>query len=280
MSARLPPREVFGKDRPLVAVIHLPPLPGAPGNRDSLAAILKRVTEEAYVLGAARFDGLIVENYGDVPFFPGPVPPETVAAMALAVERAVHGSGGLAVGVNVLRNDAAAALAIAAVAGARFIRVNVHTGAMLTDQGWIEGRAADTLRSRARLGARVAVLADVLVKHAARPEGLTLADAARDAWHRGLADGLIVTGTATGEPVSGADLAAVRAAAPEAPLWIGSGLTPERAADLLAHADGAIVGSALREDGEAGRPLDGDRIHALVSAARTARAVESTEESG
>lgn len=274
-AARIQP---FGVDRPLVAVIHLPPLPGAPARGAAVQPALERAETEAAMLAVAGVDGLIVENYGDVPFLPGPVEPVTVATLALAVDR-VRCVCPLPVGINVLRNDAAAAIGIAAATGAAFIRVNVHTGAMLTDQGWIEGRAHETLRLRARLAPDVAILADVLVKHAAPPPGVDLGDAARDAWHRGLADGLIVTGPGTGRPTDADRLRAVRRAVPRAAVWIGSGLTPANAATLLPHAHGAIVGSALRIDGIAGEPLDPDRIDALVDAVRHARSLPPTEES-
>lgn len=268
---RRKPADVFGVERPLVAMVHLPPLPGSPGwTGGAMRDVLQRATEEARTLRDAGFDGLLVENYGDVPFHAERVPPETVAAMTLAV-RAVVEAAGLPTGVNVLRNDTAAALAIAAVTGASFIRVNVHTGAMLTDQGWIAGRAHETLRERARLGAAVEILADVLVKHASPPPGLAPADAARDAWSRGLADGLIVSGPATGAVVDLDRIARIRGAVPDAPLWLGSGLSPANLRHLLPLADGAIVGSALRMDGVAGRPLDPDRVRALIEAARAAR---------
>jgi len=268
VQSRVPLADLWPGRRPIVGVVHLLPLPGAPRWGGSLRAVLDRALADARALVDAGLDGVLVENFHDAPFYPGPVPPETVAAIAVVaaeVARAVP----VPVGVNVLRNDAAAALAVAVAAGARFIRVNVHTGAMLTDQGWIEGRAHETLRLRARLGAPVAILADVLVKHAAPPPGLEPGDAARDAWERGLADALVVTGPATGAPPDAARLEAVRAAAPEAPVWIGSGLSPANAATLLPLADGALVGSALMEAGRAGRPVDPERARALVAAART-----------
>jgi membrane complex biogenesis BtpA family protein len=185
--------------------------------------------------------------------------------------REVRAAVDLPLGINVLRNDAAAALGIAAATGARFIRVNVHTGAMLTDQGWVTGRAADTLRLRRALGADVAIFADVLVKHAAPPAGLVAAAAARDTWERALADALIVTGGGTGEPTAEATVQEVRAAVPAAPLLIGSGLAPATVPRLLPLADGAIVGSALQRGGRAGEPVDGERVRALVAAVRATR---------
>ena len=253
--------------KPLIGMVHLLPLPGAPGWRGSMAEVTDRALADAEALIQAGLDGLMVENYGDVPFFGGTVPPETVAAMATVVSRVVAG-GRLPVGVNVLRNDAAAALGVAAATGARFIRVNVHTGVMWTDQGVVEGRAAETLRTRETLAAPVAIFADVHVKHATPPPGLSVEDAAADAWHRGLADALVVSGAATGSPTD-PDLAVrVSAAVPSARVILGSGVTHETVADLLGLCDGAIVGSALTLDGKAGTGIHPETARRFVEAAR------------
>lgn len=257
---RSPPGGVIG-------MVHLLPLPGAPRWGRSMTAVLERAVSDARVLADGGVDAVLVENYGDVPFHGGPVEPATVASMTRAVSAVrEHWAGPL--GVNVLRNDAAAALAVAAAAGATFIRVNVHTGGMYTDQGWLEGRAAETLRGRERLAPDVAILADVMVKHASPPPGLELEAAARDAWDRGLADALVVTGAATGAPTDQAEVQRVRAAVPEAPVVVGSGVTPETVRATLGAAHGAIVGSAFERDGVAGGPVDPDRVRRLMAAAR------------
>jgi uncharacterized protein len=255
---------LLGAARPVIGMVHLRPLPGAPGSA-GVAAVTESALRDADALASGGVDAILVENYGDLPFLPGAVPPETVAAMA-AVLTELQRVVTLPLGVNVLRNDARAALALAAVCGAAFIRVNVHTGAMLTDQGWIAGQAHDTLRERARLGADVAILADVLVKHAVAPPGLELADAARDTWERGRADGLIVSGSGTGAATDPDRLRAARTAVPSAPLFIGSGLTADNAAELFSLADGAIVGSALQRDGAAGGGVEVGRVRHLLAA--------------
>jgi uncharacterized protein len=248
-------------------MVHLLPLPGAPAWGGSMAAVLERAEADAAALAAGGVDALLVENYGDLPFHPRRVPPETVAALTAAVT-AVRRVATLPVGVNVLRNDARSALAIAAATGASFIRVNVHTGGMVTDQGWIEGRAAATLRARRRLAPDTAILADVLVKHATPPPGLDLRRAALDAWERGLADALVVSGAATGEPADLDRVRQLRDLLPDAPVVVGSGVTPATARDTLALAHAAIVGSALQEEGRAGHPVDPERVRRLVDAAR------------
>jgi uncharacterized protein len=254
---RAPPRGIIG-------MVHLLPLPGAPRWGGSMAAVVRRALADARALADGPVDAILVENFGDTPFHPGPVPPETIAALTLAVA-AVRDATRLPVGVNVLRNDAAAALAIAAATGCAFIRVNVHTGGMYTDQGWIQGDAATTLRSRQRLAPGTAILADVMVKHASPPPGLDLARAARDTWERGLADALILSGTGTGEPTNLDHARTLRDLLPDAPTLIGSGVTESTLRAALDAADGVIVGSALQEDGRPGNAVDPDRVRRMVA---------------
>lgn len=249
-------------------MVHLLPLPGAPGYRGSMQEIIDRAAYDAEQLVAGGVDGIIVENYGDVPFFPDVVPAATVSALTIAVAEVLRVAR-IPVGVNVLRNDAASALSIAECTGAAFIRVNVHTGAMLTDQGWIAGRAHETLRLRKSLDSSVAIYADVLVKHAVAPAGLTLEDAARDAFERGGADALIVSGVATGAPTDAGDARRVKEAVPAAQVWIGSGVTAESVVQMLDTADGVIVGSAFEEGGVAGGRVEVERVRKLVDVARS-----------
>lgn len=272
---RVPLSRLFRRPLPVVGMVHLLPLPGSPRWAGSMKPVLQRAEADAAALVAGQLDGILIENYGDAPFFPDRVPPETVAALARIVATLVEACP-VPVGVNVLRNDARAALAVAVAGGARFIRVNVHTGAMLTDQGWIRGRAHQTLRARAHLAPDVAILADVLVKHATAPPGLEPGIAAHDTWHRGLADGLIVSGVATGQPADPARIAAVRTAVPGAPLWIGSGLRAANAASLASAVDGIIAGSALQRHGVAGHPVDPRRVRTLMAAVAEIRATRTT----
>lgn len=262
------PRTLRPEARPLVGMVHLLPLPGSPGWSGSMEEVVERAVADAEALRAGGLDALLVENYGDVPFRPEEVEPWTVAAMAVAVRAVRDAAAGLPVGVNVLRNDARSALGVAAATGAVFVRVNVHTGSMATDQGVLTGRADRTLRERRALGLETVLVADVHVKHAVPPPGSSLEEAARDARHRGLADVLVVSGVRTGEPTSGDEIERVRRAVPDAPVWVGSGVTPQNVRDLLRVADGAIVGSALQRDGVAGRGVDPERVRRLVEAVR------------
>lgn len=253
----------------LIGMVHLPALPGAPAHELPMPAILDRVTRDSRTLVEAGFDALLVENFGDTPFYPDRVPPETVAALARAVSAAMAAAPGLPVGVNVLRNDARAALGIAAATGASFIRVNVHTGSMYTDQGLLTGRAWETLRQRRALGIDCAILADVLVKHATPPAGTTLDDAALDLRQRGRADAVIVSGAGTGRPTDPARVSRLRALLPDAPVLVGSGATPDSARALIdAGATGLIVGSSIQNGGRAGAGVDPERARRFVAAVR------------
>ena len=258
-------QQLFGAERVLIGMVHLRPLPGAPRYAGEFEAVVEQAVGEATALAGAGFHGVLVENFQDVPFYPERVPPETVAAMAAAV-REVTRAVAVPVGVNVLRNDGAAALAVAVAARAAFVRVNVLTGAMVTDQGLIQGRAHELLRLRHALGAAVFLFADVMVKHAQPLGPLLLAQAAEETAGRGLADALIVSGAGTGKPADLADAATVRAAVPELPLLLGSGVTAETLRASLAAADGVIVGSALKPGGRAEAPLDPALARAFVQA--------------
>ena len=248
-----------------VGVVHLPPLPGGPSPSQGMHHVLERAGHDATILQRGGADAVIVENFGDAPFHADAVDPHTVACMTRAVTRVQQAAPELLVGVNVLRNDAAAAISIAAATGAHFVRINVHVGAMVTDQGLLQGDARRTLLLRRQLGAKVQLVADVLVKHAVPLGDWSLSNAARDTVHRGRADVLVVTGDGTGRPTRPDDVATVRRAVPGTKIWVGSGLTEHSVADY-GHLDGAIVGTWLHEDEDTLRPLDLARVRAMRDA--------------
>lgn len=249
----------------LIGVVHLKPLPGAPRHRASVAEIIRAAVADAVTYECGGAHGIFIENFGDVPFTKSSVAPETLAAMT-AAGCAVRAAVKLPIGFNVLRNDARAALALCAVCGGDFIRVNVHSGAMLTDQGLIEGDAYHTLRERMRLAPGAQIFADVHVKHAVPLGGWSLEDAANDTLERGLADALIVSGVGTGKAADLNDVKRVRAACPDAKILLGSGVNLENVKSFLQAADGVIVGSSLKRDGKLANPVDAKRVAALVKA--------------
>lgn len=243
-------------------MVHLLPLPGSPLYRN-----LREVREAALRDAAALVEGgaaaIMIENFGDRPFFKR-APAETVAAMA-RIAGVIRDETSLPIGINVLRNDGASALAVAAATEAAFIRVNVLTGAMLTDQGLIEGDAAELQRERMRLAPHVAVFADHMVKHAAPIAPFDPVQSAKDLRLRGLADAVILSGKETGSAVDAAFSRSIREAI-DAPLLIGSGLAESNAAELREIFDGAIVGTSIKENGDVSAPVDAVRVRAIVDA--------------
>lgn len=237
------------------------------GAASAFETILDRAARDATAYAEGGVDAIIVENFGDLPFRKDDVAPVTVAAMTRAVAT-VRSASGLPIGVNVLRNDVLSAAAIAAVSGGSFVRANVYVGAAVTDQGSVEGRAAEVQALIRSLNAPVGVWADIDVKHAAPVAPRPLGEVAQDAVERGLASAVIVTGRATGAPTAIEDLQAVRRALPRSPMYVGSGASMETLSSLLQIADGAIVGTGAKVDGVVTNPVSVERVSALVAAAR------------
>ncbi len=260
--------ELFGGLKPLLGMVHLRPLPGSPSG-GSLHDALGAAHADAQALLDAGFDGLIVENFGDAPFAKTKVPAATVAAMAV-VTHELRRAHNVPLGVNVLRNDAESALSIATVCGCDFIRVNVHVGAVVADQGVIEGCARETLLLRRQLGSSVLLFADVRVKHA-RPLGASenpareLVDEAKDAFERGKADALVLSGPATGAPADPLAFRAVRERLPLAPLLVGSGISAENLRDFWDVCDGMIVGTSVKKGGNPRSDVDPERARGLAA---------------
>lgn len=253
----------------LVGVVHLGALPGAPGYRGSMERLMERAVADATEYEQAGFDAVIVENFSDAPFYPQRVPAETVAALAVAcreVRRAIR----LPVGVNCLRNDGLAAMAIAAAAELDFVRINVLAGAAVTDQGIVVGEAHEVARARARLRSQVLIAADVRVKHAAPLASRPIEEEVADLLERAGADMVVVSGGRTGDSPDEERLSAVARAAGTAPVWIGSGLRSDNAAQLLSVASGAIVGTSVKRGGVTTAPVDRKRVQALRHAAESA----------
>lgn len=247
-------------------MVHLPPLPGSPQSSLPLSACEESAVRDAVALADGGADGLIIENFGDAPFRPGRVDPHTVASMTRIGLR-IRTEVDLSIGVNVLRNDALSALGIALAIGASFIRVNILSGAMATDQGLITGEADQLMRLRRELGASgIRVMADVLVKHAAPLAPQTIEDAVEDIIVRGLADAVIVSGSATGKATSLSELQRAREAALGTPVYIGSGATADTIPSLMPPAYGVIAGTSLKTDGNVQAAVDTARVRAFARA--------------
>ncbi|MBJ03792.1 MAG: phosphorybosylanthranilate isomerase [Euryarchaeota archaeon] len=245
----------------IIGMVHLKALPGSPQFCGDLDEVEIAAIKDANTLLAGGVNAIMVENFGDVPFQKH-VQPVTVAAMTRIIRNIVQLSS-VPVGVNVLRNDPLSAMAIAMATGASFIRVNVHIGAMITDQGLIEGQAAETLRLRDSLAVEIAILADVGVKHATPfDQKWSLEQEAKDAWNRGLADALIVSGSGTGFPTRREDLEKIRQAVPSAVIIVGSGVRHDTLSEYE-MASALIVGTAFKRDGCVENEVELNRVREM-----------------
>ncbi|MCX6126812.1 MAG: BtpA/SgcQ family protein [Proteobacteria bacterium] len=248
----------------VIGMIHLPPLLGSPGYAGDVSALKSSVLRDVEALEKGGVHAIMMENFGDVPFASGRVGAETVASMAV-VGADVTRITDLPVGINVLRNDGESAMAIACAIGAAFIRVNVLSGARVTDQGVIQGIAYDLMRLRARLNApHIAVLADVDVKHSAPLSPRPIKDEVEDAVKRGLADALIVSGAGTGKETDPEKVVKVTSVAGKCPVFLGSGVTVDNVNSYLALAKGFIVGTAFKENGVVSGAVDVKRVKAFM----------------
>lgn len=261
--------QIFQTPHPVIGVVHLLPLPSSPRWGQNLKAVRERAEQEATALAAGGVDGIIIENFFDAPFTKNQVDPVVVSAMTLIVQRVMN-LVMLPVGLNVLRNDGRSALAIASCVNAQFIRVNVLTGVMATDQGLIEGQAHELMRYRRELGSDIAIFADVCVKHAHPVGNPSLATAVQETVERGLADGIIISGGATGHPPCVEDLEIAARASSGKPIFVGSGATWENVPNFLKAADGIIVASSLKRNGDINNPIDPIRVSQFVEAVREA----------
>ena len=255
--------------KPVIGVVHLHPLPGSPRWGGDLESVIGSAVADANAYARGGADAVIIENFGDAPFTKTNVGAETVAAMT-AAGTAVRAAIKIPIGFNVLRNDVRSALALCAACRGSFVRVNVHTGAMVTDQGVIEGDAYHTMRYRARICPEALLFADVHVKHAVPLGDFTIEVSAQDTLERGLADALIISGTGTGVAADIGDVQRVRRACPQAKILLGSGITLENAGEFLRIADGVIVGTSVKIHGKLDNPVDAKRVAAL---ARTVHAL-------
>jgi membrane complex biogenesis BtpA family protein len=264
--------ELFGVEKPVIGMVHLWPLPGAPGYTGyGMQPILDHARQDAEQLLEGGVDGLIVENMWDLPYYVGAsVHIEAVTAQAVAA-RKIRDMAGVPVGVNVIHNGWQAELAIAVAADLDFIRICILTGARLWDTGDLDrGCAADLLRKRKELGAeRLKLFADVDKKHSVPFPGLDLETHIEwTEFYR--ADALIVSGRMTGSAPSLDKVRRAKEAATR-PVLMGSGTTAENIADFLQYADGAIVGSSLKVGGVAENPVDGERVRRYMAVVKGVR---------
>jgi membrane complex biogenesis BtpA family protein len=262
--------EIFGRERQvIIGVVHLLPLPGAPAYEGGVNKILERARTDAAGFAEAGFDGLIIENHGDIPFSkPDDLGPETAAHMSVIAD-SIRREQGLPIGINVLANGAVQALAIASAAQAQFIRVNQWANAYIANEGFIEGASAKALRYRRVLDAgEIKIFADAHVKHGAHAivADRPLSELVRDVEFFD-ADLLIATGQRTGHAADPEYIRQIRSAT-ELPALVGSGVSQDNVNELLSIVDGVIVASAIKVGGAWWNPVDPIRAKQFIQSVK------------
>jgi membrane complex biogenesis BtpA family protein len=264
---------LFRVAKPIIGVVHLRPLPGAPRyHGEDVREIYAAAAQDATELAAGGVDGIMVENASDMPFSrPEDIGPETVAGLTAACHE-IRAAVEVPIGITCVANGVIPGLAVAKATGALFVRANQWVNAYVANEGFLNGPAPRALRYRSAIDADdVHIFADVHVKFGAHAvtSDRTITEQATDAeWFD--ADVLIATGTRTGSPTSPAEVEEVRAGT-NLPVIVGSGLDPDQLDALFRVADGAIVGQWLKVDGLWWNPVDRRRVEQLVTAAAKVR---------
>ena len=247
----------------IYGVVHLKSLPGSPSNKFSIDEIIKSAQEDVKSLINGGVDGIIIENFGDTPFVKDNISKRTLASFTTVVENLTI-EGEIKVGINVLRNDGIAALAIAEATKSQFVRINVLNNTMFTDQGIIEGDAHEVNQMKSNLNNYIEIFADVFVKHAVPAPGSKIENHAEELIKRAGADVVIVTGDGTGHEINIEDLQKVRNIVPSGKLAIGSGVTSNNVDAYKELADILIVGTSFKFDNDVSEKVDPNKVEELV----------------
>ncbi|KMY48668.1 BtpA family membrane complex biogenesis protein [Peribacillus loiseleuriae] len=264
---------IFHVSKPIIGMVHLKPLPGAPHYKgESVDEMIEFALEDVRRLEEGGIDGLQIENAWDIPFpKPGDFSFETVAAMtAVGVE--IAKATKLPLGVNCLANAVIPAIAIAKACKAKWVRSNQWVNAYVANEGIVEGASASAMRYKANLyGDDIKIMADVHVKHGSHSivADRSLAEQTRDNEFFD-ADILIATGNRTGDETSLDELVGIKENA-SLPVIIGSGMTDQNAKKILSIADGAIVGSSLKENGNWWERVEVERVKKFMDEVHSLR---------
>ncbi|MEA2071379.1 MAG: BtpA/SgcQ family protein [Asgard group archaeon] len=264
-------RRLFNKkSKPIIGMIHLKPLPGSPNHSLSIPEIIAAAVDDFNALVMGGIDGVLIENYHDNPYHATECDTYTNSIITLIV-KALQKRTNIPIGINILRNACSDALKIAQITNADFIRCNIFTGAYVTDQGIIQGcaRKLQTIKKNWSLRlennyTNTLIFADVFCKHATPIASRNINYEIADAFNRGLADAIIITGNKTGEPIDLETLQNLYQENKSSPIILGSGLTSDNAEQLLEYADGAIVGTFTKKDHLIEKPVDTKNVQKLM----------------
>jgi len=251
--------DLFSRPKPVIAMAHLGPLPGAPGYDAGrgLEALIEAVATDVEKLQAGGVDAIMFGNEGDRPYVLQ-APAEGLAAMA-AIVATLKPALKVPFGVNYLW-DPYATVALAVATGASFAR-EVFTGVYASDMGLWQPDGAGALRLRARLGRPdLKLLFNVNAEFAAALDTRPIERRAQSAVFSSLADAICVSGPLTGQPVDQSELKQVKAAVPDRPVLANTGVNLDNVAAILEVADGCVIGTHFKVGGDTWNPVDGDRV--------------------
>lgn len=259
-------KEILPERKSIIGMIHLPPLAGYPDHQP-IAVTRARILQETRYLEEAGVHAIMVENNYSTPHreFVRKAEAREMMSLVDSVVRSAHRP----VGVDVLWSGYETALDICVHTGARFIRVASFVDDVMTRYGLMVGRADEAMAYRRKLGLdkRVAVLADVQVKHSEMIDKTKpLRRSVREAVEKGT-DAIIVTGTWTGVAPIMPDLRIARHFGRGLPIVVGSGSTTENMEDLFSSSDVIIVGTAIMTD----RVVDRTKLNAYMDQYRSLR---------
>lgn len=265
--------EMFAKPKPVIGMVHLPPLPGAVGYTGyPVREIVDFALKDAAALEENGVDGLMVENMWNIPFAVGmETSPEEMCAQAVAAAEVIK-SVNVPVGINVVHNGARVCLGIAIAAGAKFMRVCLLTGAAVWDTGEFDHGCARELLSARKLNQaeHIKLFCDVDKKHSVRFPGIDLATHIE--WTEFyLADAMIISGRMTGDAPDLEKVKKAKELANGRPILMGSGMTAENVAEFLKVADGCIVGFGMKDAGHPYRPVNPDKVKRFMDAVEKVR---------
>ncbi len=247
----------------IIGVVHLKALPGSPFYQNNLSEIYKSALEDSVNLENGGVDSIIVENFGDVPFVKNSISKLTLAHFT-NIAKEIKDSINIDIGINVLRNDGESALSIADSIKATFVRINILSGTMYTDQGIIQGEANKLMKLNNSLSNKIEIYADVFVKHAVPPVGYTIENQTEELLLRAGANKIIITGDGTGKEINFEQLEKVRAIVPKGQLAIGSGVNESNIEKYKDIADILIIGTGFKVNNDVIKPVDVKSVEKLI----------------
>ena len=258
---------LFQEQKPFIGMVHLLPLPETPNFGGEIRPIIERALQDSKTLVDAGVDGIIIENFGDEPYLIGE-PTTAQLALISAITNQIQAQVSIPIGINVQFNAWQAEIALAYACQAQFIRVEVFVDTVVSAQGIVEPCSAQITRYRQQLGAdQVQIWADIQTKYTTNLLPQSIQQSAIDATNAG-ADAIIVTGGATGEVTPLDTVREVKDVTP-LPVYVGSGTNAENAQEVFTVADGAIVGSAIKEAGQVRNPVSYERTQAFIQHIRS-----------